>query len=629
MGRITTFHGAGFHEVEGEIGPPPTAAEIYRMGSDLPPVPPRPTGVSGRTSISVSMPPLHKGEKKEPAPLRRPSLHDPSTRCGAAWATPEAIQQAVRAKTRTRSRFSAALPNGRRASVRDMLQQVVGGRQEENVEDMKLRELADIIQQFRDIDDPDIDTGIQGSDAFADSMLFDVVSCLAIMLNAVAIALETDMVDPTAVHVPDRPVEWIVVEALFCLLFIVEASLKAATHSWRFFFEDYMNFMSLLVVAMVTIDVVLDISEALGAQSSANGLFRLFSMLRIFKLAGLRSRLHWSWLRELKMLIQGFMDSLKLLAWVSLGLFVFLYIASVFTTTQIGRNPEFNLYRKVSGGWDNEHHFGTIGRSMMSLLKVLTLDGWLKDLGRHVLTVEPLFAVFFVGFTMLSTFGLLNLLVAYLVIETLHTTRRNDDKQKTRLERDQRSELEGIRRIFELADQDGSDSLSQMEFISALKDPQVMWRFANLELALDKCAELFASIDGDEPTRELSLQEFIDGCMKLKGPASSKDFLQVQAQADILGQRMDELQEALAQTEADMAALDEITMRMELRFGHCVGAVKAKIAGRKAGAEPVVHGLKRKGRSLNMSGDVPPRVGNRPVLPPLPDRFLRGSGHCL
>ena len=32
----------------------------------------------------------------------------------------------------------------------------------------------------------------------------------------------------------------------------------------------------------------------------------------------------------------------------------------------------------LSGGWDHEELFGTVGRSMFTLMQVMTLDSWLS-----------------------------------------------------------------------------------------------------------------------------------------------------------------------------------------------------------------------------------------------------------
>lgn len=562
-----------------------------------------------RSSVaSAPMPPKDVKYKPEEPPIRRPSLfkHRGS----------EARALVKRASMLDRARTTVA-----GQAMEKMIADLGADNSVKDVEEQRMKELTDIIKSFRDIDEDSGDNDSKQSHdetPWVDSLLFDSFACLIILLNTVAIALETDLSDPAsrAANGDPRPLEWILTEAFFCLFFIVEAALMTFQHSWRWLTRDFLHFMSGLAVLMVTVDMILDIVEQVdGAQVSMNGLPRLFSMLRILKLVRIRSGTTWSWLKELRMIIKGFADSLRFLVWAVLMTVLILYISAIFTTTQIGRSPVNDRYRKLSGGWDGEDRFGTIGKSMLTLLQMMTLDGWASNVGRHVMNTQPLTGLFFVAFVVVAVFGLLNVIVAYIVEETLESARKNEDKQKVREERSRRMELDSIRTIFELADKDRSGEMTQEEFVEAMQDPEVIWRFTKMELPMDDALHLFSTIDVDG-SQTLSMQEFLDGCMRLKGPAESKALLMVQAQADVLGERMDSLAEALEQTVNDMEALEVITRRMATRLGPTVKSSKTKIQKKVVGFEPMVPIDYHRPGAVN---DVPLGLGNKPMLPQFPD----------
>merc|ERR1712232_75814 len=124
--------------------------------------------------------------------------------------------------------------------------------------------------------------------------------------------------------------------------------------------------------------------------------------------------------------------------------------------------------------------------------------------------------------------------------------------------------------------------------------------------------QLFQVIDGGG-TCELSSKEFLDGCLKMKGCAMSKDMLQIQAQADTLSRKMDDLGLALQNGERMMASLDEITLRMQLRYHPTVRGSRQKIAARVGGSAPVVQD-----HIANVE-DAPLSTGNKPALPLFPN----------
>merc|ERR1712032_764058 len=72
------------------------------------------------------------------------------------------------------------------------------------------------------------------------------------------------------------------------------------------------------------------------------------------------------------------------------------------------------------------------------------------------------------------------------------------------------------------------------EFREALKSPAVVQQFMELGIAKYEADDLFACLDLDG-NAQLSIAEFVEGCMRVHGPAQSKHLLQVQY--DILRSR--------------------------------------------------------------------------------------------
>jgi len=226
-----------------------------------------------------------------------------------------------------------------------------------------------------------------------------------------------------------------------------------------------------------------------------------------------------------------------MLSWTVVILVVFLYVSAIFTTSAIGRSAGFDDFKKQTNGWDADALFGSIGRSMFTLLQCMTRDSWSSSVARYVVVQQWYMAFFFMFFMLVSTYGLLNLVVSVIVEQTLTAARSNESRVKAREERSQRAELEGLKEIFTLADEDGSGELDVKEFLAALEDEEILWRMRQLDLPIDDAARLFTVIDG-EGTRSLTMEEFIDGCTKLKGPARSRDLLAITAQADTLAKKM-------------------------------------------------------------------------------------------
>lgn len=476
-------------------------------------------------------------------------------------------------------------------------------------QERKVAEMAEIIQTYRHVEEMPTD---KEEELWVDSSGFDLVFAVAILINTIVIGLEVDLGDPD-----DRHAIWYVLENIFCLIFIVEITLKVWYHTWRWPLIDLWNFFTLFVCIMACVDAW--ILAPLGLHGS----LRMLSLLRVIGMARLlRVIHHYRNLKELRLVIQCLMGAIGMLTWTVLLLFIFLYVSAVFTTSQIGKNTDdFGNYAKLSNGWDAEEWFGTVGKSMITLLQLITRDSWSTQIARHVIGQQWYMAGFFILFLMASTYGLLNCVISVIVEQTLTAAKNNENRVRSREERQRRQELESIREIFVLADANGDGDLDLEEFLSAVtRFPEILWRLRQLDLPIDDATRLFHVIDEPSGSRSLTMTEFIEGCTKLKGPARSRDLLAIQAQADTLAKKMDMLGGELQDGERMLSTLDEISVRMTNRFKPSIKSSRHKIARNVGGSAPVQAevALEKHSslRGKNLKGDL--SFGNLPILPRFP-----------
>merc|ERR1712193_331044 len=88
----------------------------------------------------------------------------------------------------------------------------------------------------------------------------------------------------------------------------------------------------------------------------------------------------------------------------------------------------------------------------------------------------------------------------------------------------QESYINDVKKVFEEADDDHSGNLSWSEFQEHIKDERVQAFFRALELDAAEAQGLFQLIDTDSD-QTVHLNEFINGCIRLKGQAKSLDLV--------------------------------------------------------------------------------------------------------
>lgn len=477
---------------------------------------------------------------------------------------------------------------------------LIFGETKKTLDEERVEDMAAIVKTYKGMTDLD-------EDAQAKSWI-DLVMAFLIIANAVVICVEVDTTDIT------KPPAWywLATEGFFALVFLVEVLLKMYYNGWRWMFEHPWNFITVLIMVCVLVDA------AVFGPLEITVCFKAASLLRVLGLVRLRhSFRQLKSLNDLRVVFDGVAVGTRAILWVVLLVTGFVFICALFLTRQIGHNVAvYGDYRKLSGGWDHDEYFGTMARSMYTLLQVMTLDGWSSSIVRHCINQQYYMVYFFSAFLLITHYGVVNIVVSVIVQHICAAAERNAARSQEKAARDKKAEIEGIIEIFMKVDQDDSGCIEYEEFLEAIQNPQVLWRLRALEMPIDNAAKLFTVLSG-VGSRPLTRDEFVKGCTKLKGPAQSKDLLGIQAQADSLTKKMDILCENLEEGERMLDTLDEVTNRMMMRFDPSIQGCRRKMARAVGGSKPMVQPPRE-----SPAGDAHAAslaIGNRPSLPLFPD----------
>jgi voltage-gated sodium channel len=238
-----------------------------------------------------------------------------------------------------------------------------------------------------------------------DHPAFHVAVVAAILANAVVLGLETyESVDSR---------HGALLQALndaFLALFTVEIAIRIAAHGrrpWEYFRSGW-NVFDFTVIAAAYLPVVRE----------SVTLLRLVRALRVARLLTV--------IPELRVVIGGLARSIAPLASVALLTFFLLY-----------------LYGMVGWLWFGDHdpdRFGNIGRALLTLFQLLTIEGW-----NDVLAAEQEHSrwawLYFVSFILVASFLVLNLVIA-IVLNSVEEA-REAERRRRRMERARTAGLEG------------------------------------------------------------------------------------------------------------------------------------------------------------------------------------------
>ena len=208
--------------------------------------------------------------------------------------------------------------------------------------------------------------------------IFQSIVIIAIILSAFLVGASTFRINSTLISI-----FWFV-DILITLFFIIEIIIRfIAEPNKKSFLKNGWNLFDTLIVLISIIPI--------GPNSS----ILVFRLLRIFRVLRLISAVP-----ELKELIEALLLSIKRVFYVSLLLFIILYIYASFGSI---------LFSK-----DDPERWRDMGVSMITLVQVLTLSSW----EQVMLPLQKIYWwswVYFFSFIAIGSITVLNLIIAVLV----------------------------------------------------------------------------------------------------------------------------------------------------------------------------------------------------------------------
>jgi len=345
------------------------------------------------------------------------------------------------------------------------------------------------------------------------SASFDYVSASLVLTNAVTIGLQTDYM---ARHVLDTtPRGYRIVDAMFCIAFTIEIFLRMVALGPQFIFGGgwKWNLFDSLLVGMQLVDEILStMAESIfsgGFNFSFMRVLRIFRLIRIIRIIRILRLIG-----ELRTIVSSIMGSLKSLAWTVVLLFLLVYVFGVYFTQLV-------LDHRLSLKGDTvepspslqslEFYFGSLGRSILSLYQAISggvdWDDLAVPLISRISALVGFVVALYVAFAMLA---LLNVVTGVFVESALKSAKEDRDMYM----------LQHMRSLFSWADTDKNGTLSWSEFERQLQNPNMEEFFASIDVDLSEAEGVFRLLDNDE-SGEIDLDEFLNGCLGLHGPAKA------------------------------------------------------------------------------------------------------------
>lgn len=358
------------------------------------------------------------------------------------------------------------------------------------------------------------------------SMPFSAASYIAIILNSLFMGVIMQNQMNAAVEGKVYSEAWSdAIELTFVVFFTIELFMKVLAEDYYLLFSSdwTWNLLDAILVGAALLQWIIDMFyDGDTPNISISRTIRLFRITRVLRVTRVLRAV-----QSLRVMIFAIFKSLGILCWVLAVLLFFKYIFAMFF--MYGTIQYIEMVNDGNGGalTDDEYSylkdgFDNIITAIVTLFECITGGRDWGEVYHALVKISLIYGVCFLVYIYFMVFLVLNVVIGTVVDVTSGVAARDRDRMVEDEMKALKDYASDIKDFFRQADADGSGQLSWEEFRTHLADNRVKAYFQTLDLDIRQAHVLFKLLDCND-NDEVGIDEFLDGCLRLKGQAKSLD----------------------------------------------------------------------------------------------------------
>lgn len=310
------------------------------------------------------------------------------------------------------------------------------------------------------------------------------------------------------------PTFFLVAEWILGVAFSLELILKVLSQR-RHFFQDGWNWIDCLIVASWVATVITEAD--MGFNPIILRLLRLMRLLRLLRLLGMISVFD-----SLYLMTTAIKGSLAVLVWAVVVLVVVEMSIACLLQSAVEDYLRDPKNQGTKAGMEVFQYYGTFSRSILTMFE-LTLGNWMPPTRALVENISEFYMIFFLLHKFIIGFSVVSVITGVFIQETFEVATSDDQIMLNNKARAIRKYEKKMSDLFKHADEDGSGSLDQEEFVEVMHDPSVRKWLSSMGLDVHDVATLFELVHGGDG--HITAHELVTSSTKLRGGARSIDLI--------------------------------------------------------------------------------------------------------
>eukprot|EP00434_Breviolum_minutum_P000639 symbB.v1.2.000559.t1/scaffold19.1/size443072/23 len=363
----------------------------------------------------------------------------------------------------------------------------------------------------------------------------DYVAGFLVLLNSLVMMMELEFEGRAAGVFVGYPSQFdihtledlfLLLDRIFVFLFFAEWCVRLYVEK-RSFFYDVANLFDTFLVYAGIVDFFVALIAAGGEAGASRSIVVLRLMRALKSLRAIRMVRSLRFFQGLRVLVKACQCFLPSLCWAMVLLGIFMSMGALL----LGNMLQEFVRDETASAEDREWiwlRYGTTFQAMYTLFEVTFAGNWPTSARPVLEKVSSYFVLFFVPYICIVVFAIIRVISAVFLKDTLDAAQNDAELlviDRLRMKEKYVNRLEGI---FRAIDESGNGLISEERLSNILSNPKVAAYFQTLDLDVHEGAALFHLLDNGDG--EVTLEEFIDGIMRCKGPARAIDQVAMHAE---------------------------------------------------------------------------------------------------
>lgn len=356
---------------------------------------------------------------------------------------------------------------------------------------------------------------------------------LLIVGNAILLGVEIDV--SSRVGQNDVPTWFGTVNAMLVFIFVTETVLKllavGCTEFWKGE-ECLWNTFDFVIVSLSVMETVIDFwAQTMSSSADGSNSFRIMRALRLARtLRGVRIIRVFRYFSALRGLILSIFSTMGSLLWTLLLLLILFYTFSCIFAQLVTDHCRFTTIDAT--GDPNaipvcpellDYYYGNVMDSMMTLFMSITGGiNWAEAYVelRQVSPEMPVALWLMNLYIVIGFFTILNVVTGVFVNTAIESASADKDIATLKQMQKRLEQMSSLQEVFQEMDKGDINAVSLADLEDALQQNKLGTFMESLGISTDDVFTLFMLIDANH-NGLVDLDEFVSGCMQLRGPAKS------------------------------------------------------------------------------------------------------------